>query len=273
MLLIKTHVAPSSIHGNGLFASEDVPIGKEIWRFLPPFDLTVSEEALTDLPAAVREHLDLYAYRSRDLGGALVLPGDNAKFLNHCSAPNTVERRFASFASRPIAIGDEITCDYGAFCVDWEGAIKSDVKPPVLSAGSRPPHQRSYARLRCGKHGVGVFAITDIPGGVRLFEADTGVTVRVPVHVVDALPASELRRMYYDFCPLIGGEFIAPPHFDLLTPGWYTNHSNAPNIHVGPALEFTSARAIAKGEELTTDYASYSEHARRFLAEWGLGGD
>jgi hypothetical protein len=272
MLLIKTHVGPSSIHGNGLFASEDAAIGKEIWRFLPPFDLTVAEEALADLPAAVREHLDFYAYRSHDLRGALVLPGDNAKFLNHCSSPNTVQRHFASFASRPIAIGDEITCDYGAFCVDWEGAFTNDVKSPARSARSRPPHEGSYARLRCGKHGVGVFAVVDIPKGVRLFEADTGETVRVPISVVDALPVSELRRMYYDFCPLIGGEFIAPLHFDLLTTGWYTNHSDTPNVHVGPSLEFTSARAIVRGEELTTDYASYSEHARHFLAEWGLGG-
>jgi hypothetical protein len=271
MLLIKTYVAPSSIHGNGLFASEDVPIGKEIWRFLPPFDLTVSEEALMHLPAAVREHLDFYAYRSRDLDGALVLLGDNAKFLNHCSTPNTVERGFASFASRPIATGEEITCDYGAFCLDWEGAIKSDVKPRAPPAESRPPHQGSYARLRCGKHGVGVFAIVDIPGGVRLFEADTGATVRVPVHVVDALREPELRRMYYDFCPLNDGEFVAPLHFDLLTIGWYTNHSDMPNVHVGPSLEFTSARAVARGEELTTNYASYSEHARRFLSQWRLG--
>jgi hypothetical protein len=247
MLLIKTHVGPSSIHGNGLFASEDAAIGKEIWRFLPPFDLTVAEEALADLPAAVREHLDFYAYRSHDLRGALVLPGDNAKFLNHCSSPNTVQRHFASFASRPIAIGDEITCDYGAFCVDWEGAFTNDVKSPARSARSRPPHEGSYARLRCGKHGVGVFAVVDIPKGVRLFEADTGETVRVPISVVDALPVSELRRMYYDFCPLIGGEFIAPLHFDLLTTGWYTNHSDTPNVHVGPSLEFTSARAIVRG--------------------------
>jgi hypothetical protein len=268
MLLIKTHVASSSIHGNGLFASEEVPVGKEIWRFLPPFDLVVAEEALTDLPAAVREHLDFYAYRSRDLGGALVLPGDTAKFLNHSRHPNTVDRDFASFASRTIAVGDEITCDYDAFCLDWNGAFTEDVNSSAPSARTRAPHEGSYSRLQCGAHGVGVFAITDIAKGVRLFEADSGVTVRVPVHVVDALPESELRRMYYDFCPLVAGEFVAPAHFDLLTTGWYTNHSDAPNVHVGPSLEFTSARAIASGEELTTDYTSYSSHARRFIAEW-----
>lgn len=268
MLLVKTYVAPSAIHGNGLFAAQDIPPGCEIWRFFPPFDLVVSEDALAQLPAAVREHFDIYAYRSRELGGALVSPGDNAKFLNHSAAPNTLERAFASFSARSIRVGEEITCDYGAFCVDWESAINNHPRVDTPAAISKYPHQNSYARLQCGAHGVGVYAIIDIPGGVRLFDDDAGETVRIPVDLVDALPEPALRRMYYDFCPLIEGQFVSPSHFDLLTTGWYTNHSDAPNVHVDLALHFTSARPIAAGEELTTNYASYSEHAQRFLREW-----
>jgi SET domain-containing protein len=55
------------------------------------------------------------------LGGQLVLSGDHARFLNHSDDPNTQARPFLSIARRSIASGDEITCDYGAFCVDWKG--------------------------------------------------------------------------------------------------------------------------------------------------------
>ena len=68
-----------------------------------------------------RAHLDAYAYPAADLAGATVLCCDHATFLNHGHDPNTVERPFASVAARPIAAGEEITCDYGAFCVGWTG--------------------------------------------------------------------------------------------------------------------------------------------------------
>ncbi len=37
------------------------------------------------------------------------------------SSVETEERPFLSLASKPIAVGDEITCDYGAFCAGWSG--------------------------------------------------------------------------------------------------------------------------------------------------------
>src|SRR5689334_1936437 len=53
--------------------------------------------------------------------GRLILSCDHAKFLNHSDDPNTSEVPFGSIASRPIAVGDEITCDYRAFCTDGKG--------------------------------------------------------------------------------------------------------------------------------------------------------
>jgi SET domain-containing protein len=121
MLLIRTRIGPSSIHGNGVFACETVAPGTMIWRFEPLFDRVISEEELSGLPFAFREYVDMYAYRSTDTEGRLVLSCDHAKFLNHSSDPNTEELPFASIARRQISFGDEITCDYGAFCVDWTG--------------------------------------------------------------------------------------------------------------------------------------------------------
>ena len=73
------------------------------------------------MPAAFREYVDTYAYPSTDLEGRLLLPCDHAKFLNHSSHSNTNSLRFMSVAGRLIENGEEITCDYGAFCVGWTG--------------------------------------------------------------------------------------------------------------------------------------------------------
>jgi uncharacterized protein len=121
MFLIRTRIGPSSIHGNGVFACERVEQGTLIWRFEPLFDREISDQDLTDVPSAFREYVEMYAYRASDLGGSLLLSCDHAKFLNHSDDPNTSEIPFGSIASRTINAGDEITCDYGAFCTDGKG--------------------------------------------------------------------------------------------------------------------------------------------------------
>ena len=54
----------------------------------------------------------------------MLLCCDHAKFLNHSHHPNTEEHTFMSVATKLIAEGEEITCDYGSFCVDWKGFEK-----------------------------------------------------------------------------------------------------------------------------------------------------
>ena len=121
MLLIRTRVAPSAIHGIGVFAREPVAAGAAVWRYAPEFDRTVTAEDVAAAPPAFRAYLDAYAYPSADIGGAMLLSCDDAKYLNHSDDPNTEERPFLSLARRPIAPGEEITCDYGAFCIGWRG--------------------------------------------------------------------------------------------------------------------------------------------------------
>ena len=123
MFVIRTRVGPSTIHGTGVFACEDVPVGGVVWRFHPPFDQVLSHSDIAGLPEIAREYLETYAYPCLDLGGKLVLSGDHARFLNHSDDPNTEEGHFVSIARRPIVRGDEITCDYGAFCADWIGLV------------------------------------------------------------------------------------------------------------------------------------------------------
>ena len=121
MLLIRTRLAPSAIHGLGVFACDPVPAGAVVWQYDPRFDRTVTAEEFAAAPAAFRAFLEAYAYPSADLEGAMVLSCDNAKFLNHSDDPNTEESPFVSVACRMIGPGEEITCNYGAFCVGWSG--------------------------------------------------------------------------------------------------------------------------------------------------------
>ena len=121
MFLIRTRIGPSRIHGVGVFALEAAPAGTVVWRYDPAFDRIVTAEDLARSPPAFRTYLEAYAYPSSDLDGATLLCCDHAKFLNHSDTPNTAERPFTSVAAIAIGAGDEITCDYGRFCVGWQG--------------------------------------------------------------------------------------------------------------------------------------------------------
>ena len=278
MFLINTYVAPSRIHGNGVFAAEPVLNGQLIWRFQPPFDLVFDDSQLGDIPIAIKSYLDVYSYRSLDLSGKTVLSGDNARFLNHSSDPNTRERQFESVASRAIAAGEEITCDYESFCsteggfpaTDWltddhSSASNAD-QPGALQF--RMPHDDVYTRLRAGANGIGVFAIQNIPRGTVLFAHDRGETTNVPIQQIELLADEDVKQMYFDFCPLIDGTFVAPRSFDEITMGWYLNHSDEPNVSGDKNLRFVACRDIAKGQELRADYRAYSEHAAGFVTAW-----
>lgn len=126
MMLIKTRLAPSGIHGLGLFAAEDVARGTPVWRFQPGFDQEFSPAQMAALPGEARAQLLWFAYfdEARDVW---VLSGDNSRFMNHSSQPNTGVPANTVFtgttvALRNIAPGEELTCDYFAF--DQQAAEK-----------------------------------------------------------------------------------------------------------------------------------------------------
>lgn len=121
MLLVPTRVAPSPVEGLGLFAAEDIAAGTEVWRFEPRFDQLIDIADVRTAPAAFRRFFDTYCYESHDFPGRYVLSCDHAKFINHSDAPNIAARGLSSYATRDIAAGEEITCDYGASLANWPG--------------------------------------------------------------------------------------------------------------------------------------------------------
>jgi uncharacterized protein len=122
MMLVRTRVAPSAIHGLGLFAVEPIPKGTPVWRLAPGFDREVPAREVAALPPLAQEHTRWFSWVNRDNGRA-VLSGDHACFMNHSPTPNTGMAPDAApadttVALRDIAAGEELTCDYFAFDAD-----------------------------------------------------------------------------------------------------------------------------------------------------------
>ena len=121
-MLVRTRVAPSAIHGLGLFAAEPIPCGTPIWRLAPGFDRELSPAQVAALPPLAQEHIRWFGWVRREDGRA-VLSGDHACFMNHAATPNTglapdAVATDTTVALRDIAAGEELTCDYFAFDAD-----------------------------------------------------------------------------------------------------------------------------------------------------------
>lgn len=120
MLMVKTRLGPSSIAGIGLFADEDIPAGTVTWRFVPGFDQLFLEQDIEQLPEPARSELLTYTYKHPETG-RYVYCLDNARFMNHAVEPNTRGVHAAAsiegydVATRHIAKGEELTCNYFTF--------------------------------------------------------------------------------------------------------------------------------------------------------------
>ena len=128
MLHVETYLAPSPIHGIGLFAARRIERGTVLWEFLPGFDQEFSPEEIERLSPPCRETVLNYAYYNAQRI-RYVLCTDDARFINHSDKPNTVSVGFDSaedgagrtIAARDILPDEEITEDYRSF--DQSGRI------------------------------------------------------------------------------------------------------------------------------------------------------
>lgn len=128
----------------------------------------------------------------------------------------------------------------------------------------RWPHEGVYTRIgRSRAHGVGVVAIREIPAGTRVFQGESERVAWVSRAAVRRLPRA-LRSLYEDF-GMVWGQYIGvPPTLNMLSVGWYLNHSDRPNVEADEDGRFWTLRRIRTGEELTADYRTFVDEALPF---------
>ena len=114
MLLLKTYLAVSAVHGIGLYAAEPIAQGTVIWRFDDRIDRRLTRQERETLPEPARSFVATYAYPEAVGSDVYVLDGDHARFMNHSDRPNT-DCEIDTIATRDIAEGEELLCDYRQF--------------------------------------------------------------------------------------------------------------------------------------------------------------
>ena len=109
MLLVKTYLGKSKIHGLGVFAGEFIAKGKKVWRFVEGYDLVYTPRQFARLPKPAKDFIRFYGYR---VDGEILLTVDHDRNINHSENANTHWDDGHIVASRNIPKGAEITNDY-----------------------------------------------------------------------------------------------------------------------------------------------------------------
>jgi uncharacterized protein len=119
-----------------------------------------------------------------------------------------------------------------------------------------------YCRLAPSPiHGIGVFAIRDIPRGKNPFNtlakyARPGYA-RITRSELEALPQKLRELINALFVPTDGEMWLPNCGTNVVYLNAYLNHSTSPNLRTTDGFKFIALRKIADGEELTVDYRTY----------------
>jgi len=120
--------------------------------------------------------------------------------------------------------------------------------------------KNTYCRLKASStHGVGVFAVRDIPENINPFSG-------FPDQQWQRFSLNELKEidqnimeMIDDFFVLEKDDTVNIPEYGLngMDVSFFVNHSDNPNLITREGRHFFTARKIKKGEELTVGYDGY----------------
>ncbi len=122
--------------------------------------------------------------------------------------------------------------------------------------------QEMFITLRpSATHGIGVFALVDIPKGCRkMFSQGMGEWVKLTYEEVKTLPQQSID-LIENFCLYDEEGYFVPEYgFKLMDLVVYLNHSDTPNIiSINEGEYFEAIKDIKAGEELFVDYGTLVE--------------
>ncbi len=136
MLLVKTYLDKSPIHGIGVFAGQFIRKDTKIWRFVLGFDRYYTRKRFAKLPQSAKDYIRLHGYQWK---GEILLSVDYDTFMNHSENPNTYFHNGYVIARRNIRKGAEITNDYRAF------------EASFCAAFLKKPTRKTYKRLKASR--------------------------------------------------------------------------------------------------------------------------
>jgi SET domain-containing protein len=140
MLLVKTYLGKSRIHGLGVLAGEFIAKGTRIWRYVEGFDRCYTAKQFARLPKAAKDFIRHHGYR---VDGEILLTMDNDRHMNHSEDANTYLRDGYAVARRDIRKGEEITNDYREFDATFCAAF---LKPKARWEKRNGPGRRTRGR-------------------------------------------------------------------------------------------------------------------------------
>lgn len=123
MVLVKTQLKQSPIHGVGVFADEFISKGTKIWEFTDGFDLKLNDNDVLNLPKKLQIFMCKYGWTGTK-SKLSCLASDHGRFFNHSNDPNSLSRyvdneiEVVTYAVKDINIGEEITDNYSSFDED-----------------------------------------------------------------------------------------------------------------------------------------------------------
>lgn len=114
MLLVKTYIDKSAIHGIGLFAGQAIRKGVVVYKLSPGLDISLSKNEMNRLDSNSRELIKYHGYLEKNNKWHLAF--DNIRFCNHNKNGNiTVDKsnkKYQLIAKRDIEKNEELTQNY-----------------------------------------------------------------------------------------------------------------------------------------------------------------
>ncbi|MBL7740475.1 MAG: SET domain-containing protein [Chitinophagaceae bacterium] len=126
---------------------------------------------------------------------------------------------------------------------------------------------QTYAILKPSLvHGIGVFAIRDIPKGCRnIFSKGHGQWIKVPIAEVERLPLHS-KNLVETYCVFDEENYFVPDYgFKVMDMVNYLNHSSSPNItSINDGEDFEALTDIPAGSELLINYEHIVEDIEKY---------